>query len=65
MTDADHEELLDVLKSSEAMVMISGYESELYDSMLRDWHKEQFRSNAEYGGNRVETVWMITRGSLL
>lgn len=58
MTDADHEELLDVLKSSEAMVMISGYESELYDSMLKGWHKEQFRSNAEYGGNRVETVWM-------
>lgn len=58
MTDADHEELLDALKSSEAMVMISGYESELYDSMLKGWHKEQFRSNAEYGGNRVETVWM-------
>lgn len=58
MTDADHEELLGVLKNSEAMVMISGYESELYDSMLKGWHKEQFRSNAEYGGNRVETVWM-------
>ena len=53
-----NEELLGVLKNSEAMVMISGYESELYDSMLKGWHKEQFRSNAEYGGNRVETVWM-------
>ena len=38
--------------------MISGYESELYNSMLKGWHKEQIRSNAEYGGNRVETVWM-------
>lgn len=58
MTDEDHIELLEVLKESNAMIMISGYESDLYDNMLKGWYKEQFRSNAEYGGNRVETIWM-------
>lgn len=38
--------------------MISGYESELYNDMLRGWHKEYFKSNAEYGGSRTAVVWM-------
>lgn len=58
MNDRDHEELLKALKESRAKVMISGYESELYNDVLGGWHKEKFFSNAEYGGNRVEIVWM-------
>lgn len=58
MADADHEELLDILTKSNAKIMISGYESEMYNRALKGWEKMQFRSNAEYGGNRVETVWM-------
>lgn len=34
MNDRDHEELLKVLKESRAKVMISGYESELYNDVL-------------------------------
>ena len=58
MTDADHGELLELLATLDAKVMISGYESELYNDMLRGWHKEYFRSNAEHGGSRTEVVWM-------
>lgn len=57
MTDEDHEELLEVLLGTKAKVMISGYENDMYNSRLKGWHKKHFRSNAEYGGQRVETVW--------
>lgn len=57
MTDEDHEELLEVLAESKAKVMISGYENDMYNSRLKGWNKESFRSNSEYGWGRVETVW--------
>lgn len=57
MSDADHEELLNFVVQSKAKIMISGYESDLYNDYLKDWNKEQFDSCAEMGGKRVETVW--------
>ncbi len=58
MTDSDHEELLKTLLQSKAKIMISGYESEMYNDHLSDWEKRQFRSCAEHGKPRIETVWM-------
>lgn len=58
MTDADHEELLDAILKSRAKIMISGYESEMYNDYLREWHKEYFDSCAEHGRPRQEVVWM-------
>lgn len=58
MTDADHEELLKVILRSKAKVMISGYESDMYNDYLAGWHKESFQSCAEHAGPRRETVWM-------
>lgn len=58
MTDADHEELLKLIRQSPAKIMISGYESEMYNDYLQDWRKRQFVSCAEGGKKRVETIWM-------
>ena len=58
MSAADHEELLKALQQSKAKIMISGYESELYDDYLIKWEKKQFSSCAEHGKPRMETVWM-------
>lgn len=58
MTEADHGELLDAIRGSRAKVMVSGYQSELYDSRLAGWRKETFKSCAEQGRPREETVWM-------
>ena len=58
MTDADHEELLKALLQSKAKIMISGYESEMYNDYLNGWKKKQFSSCAEHGKARTETVWM-------
>ena len=58
MTDKDHEELLKLLLQSRAKIMISGYESEMYNEYLKGWPKRKFGSCSEYGSNRTEVVWM-------
>lgn len=58
MPDVEHEELLKISLQSKAKIMISGYESEMYNDYLAGWEKKRFSSCAEYGKPRVETVWM-------
>lgn len=58
MTDVDHEELLKVISESKARIMISGYESEMYNDYLSGWYKEKFTSCAEHSGRRTEVIWM-------
>ena len=58
MTDGEHEDLLKVLVSLRAKVMVSGYESDMYNDYLSGWQKMHFNSCAEQGKPRTETVWM-------
>ena len=58
MTDSDHEELLKELLQSKAKIMISGYESDMYNDYLKNWDKCTFSSCAEHGKPRTEVVWM-------
>ena len=58
MSDAEHEDLLKTALASKAKIMISGYESEMYNSYLKGWHKEYLTSCAEHNGSRTEVVWM-------
>lgn len=56
--DKDHIELLEVVTSSHAKVMISGYDCELYDFYLGDWNKVQIAARAQGNKKRTETLWM-------
>lgn len=58
MSDADHEELLKIILKSQAKIMISGYDSEMYNEYLDDWNRMEFRSCAENGKERTEVVWI-------
>ena len=58
MTDNEHLEMLDVLKRHPGPVMISGYENDLYNSMLRGWRKIRKETLAEGGVKREEVLWM-------
>jgi len=58
MSDTEHEELLKAAVDSRAKIMISGYESDMYNDYLKGWHKECFKSCAEHGASRTEIVWM-------
>jgi DNA adenine methylase len=58
MTDADHEELLRALAEHTGMVVLSGYDCDLYNDSLRDWRKETTSTTAELAAKRVECLWI-------
>lgn len=58
MGDAEHEELLDVLKRHRGVVMLSGYANELYDTKLRDWVRYDTDMVITSGRKRTETLWI-------
>ena len=58
MSDADHEGLLRALMEHSGPVLLSGYDSELYNDNLRGWRKETFNTVAERGERRTECLWI-------
>ena len=58
MDNNDHEALLDVLLKHKGYVMISGYDTELYNSMLAGWNKYKKIAYSQTGSRKQEIVWM-------
>lgn len=58
MTDADHLELLDALKAHRGPVLLSGYDSGLYQEALKGWHREVRTALAQDSTRREEILWM-------
>lgn len=58
MTDTDHRDLLDVLKAHKGPVVLSGYESTLYDDALRGWYKDDAMALTQTSAKRREILWM-------
>lgn len=58
MTDDQHLQLLKEIVDHPAKIMISGYENDLYDSILEGWHKETKNTLAESSNRRTEVLWM-------
>jgi DNA adenine methylase len=62
MSDADHRQLLDLLRQCRGKVMVSGYPSRLYDTALAGWKRHTFNlpNNAAGGrkkGRETEVLW--------
>lgn len=58
MDDQDHEELLDVLIAHKGPVLLSGYDSPLYNDQLQEWHREEAVSYSQTASKRKEVLWM-------
>ena len=58
MDDNTHKNLLTQLKRTPAMVMISGYYSEMYMDFLKDWRLITFTVMTRGGTPAIEHVWM-------
>lgn len=58
MTDADHRDLLDVLKAHKGPVLLSGYESSLYSDALRGWCRDEASALTQTSARRREVLWM-------
>lgn len=60
MTDADHRELADTVRACRAAVVLSGYDSPLYDELYADWHRAEIPTGTTQGGHwsaRTEVLW--------
>lgn len=58
MSDKEHGELLEILKAHKGPVLISGYDSPLYNSMLQNWHREEITNYSQVCSKKREVLWM-------
>lgn len=58
MSDTEHIELLSLLKESKSKIIISGYDNELYNTVLEGWFTNQKKTTAQMGLHRTEKIWM-------
>ena len=58
MNDKEHINLLRALKESNSMVVLSGYDNELYNEELQGWRTAEKATTAQMGKHRIEKLWM-------
>ncbi len=58
MTNADHVQLSEVLKSLKGKVCLSGYHSTVYDELYDNWFRVERESLADGAKKRIEVLWM-------
>jgi len=58
LTDAEHLDLLQFLRTLKGRVMLSGYPSQLYDETLHDWRRIQRKALADGARERTEVLWL-------
>ena len=58
LNDAEHRDLLAVLRGALGMVVLSGYPSALYDTMLHDWKRIEKAALADGARKRTEVLWL-------
>lgn len=54
----EHSRLLDFILSLPCMVMISGYDSDLYNDRLQGWNKVTYQAMTRAGRPATECLWM-------
>ena len=63
MTEAEHLELLGFLRSLSGAVVLSGYQSQMYDEALPGWTKATRAALADGARDRVEVLWLNAKAS--
>lgn len=58
MDDADHAELLELLLKHKGPVVISGYETGLYDDMLSGWRRYETAAFTQTAAKKKEVIWV-------
>lgn len=57
-SDQDHFEMLDAAANLKGMVIISGYENDLYNEKLKGWNKVKKETYADGAKPRTEVLWI-------
>ncbi len=58
MDDDGQNALLDVLLAHKGPVLLSGYDSELYNRRLAGWYREETTCYSQVGSKKKEVLWM-------
>ena len=58
MSNKDHEDLLNTVLESKSKIIISGYESDLYNDALKNWRKKIGFSITQSMRKAKEVIWM-------
>lgn len=58
MEDKGQEELLYILLAHKGPVILSGYDNELYNAMLKSWHREETVAYSQVCSRKKEVLWM-------
>lgn len=58
MSNTSHKEMLDVILKSKSKIILSGYDNDLYNSVLTGWRTDEKTTTAQMGLHRVEKIWM-------
>lgn len=68
MTDDQHRDLLDFVRSLEGKVVLSGYPHPIYDDALSGWQRIERTALADGAAKRSEVLWLnfnVIQGVLL
>jgi hypothetical protein len=57
MSDAAHRRFLGIIRKIPAMVLVSGYRSQMYDTALAGWTSAEFRAYTRMHQERTECLW--------
>lgn len=57
MDNDQHRQLLSLIRNSKAKILLSGYQSGLYDDALQGWYKDWSVSQTTSAQKAVETIW--------
>jgi DNA adenine methylase len=58
MDEEDHVALLSLLLKMQGMVVLSGYDNEIYNDMLGGWRKETYPTHDGENNPKTEVVWL-------
>lgn len=58
MSDSDHEELLEALLKHKGYVVLSGYDTDLYNDTLKGWNRYETKSYTQTHTKKQEVIWL-------
>ena len=58
MNEDEHATLLSRVREVDGMVLLSGYDHEMYHDTLKDWVCETFDTHADQAMPRTESLWI-------
>lgn len=57
-TEKEHEELLDAAVQHKGPLLISGYDTGLYNDALKGWHRKEHICYSQTCSKKTEILWM-------